>query len=155
MPCPGPDRGTDAIPMASGESTDLETVRGLLLEHCDDGKGGGIVMGLPGTDYRVHLKVRAPIAQAPGTSLHGRIEAQARRLDRTAAGGRYIEPLDGRPRRLQGPIVVTDEAGNCVTVRCACPVRCRLGPGQQAVDFRVGDFVTFDVEPDALFVSAS
>jgi len=137
--------------MQPGESTDLETVRGVLLERGER----GVVIGLAGTDYRIHLKVQAPLEQAEGSPVRGRIEAQARRLDRTAAGGRYMEPLYGRPRRLQGPIVMKNDAENCVTVRSACLVRCRLGSGQQASDFRVGDFVTFDVEPDALFVPAS
>lgn len=137
--------------MPNGDSTDRQTVRGVLLER----NGDGIVMGLPGTDYRFHLKVRESVEQALGSPLRGHIEAQARRLDRAVAGGRYIEPVYGRPRRLQGPIVATDETENCVTVRCACPVRCRLGSGQKTTDFHVGDFVTFDIEPDALFVPAS
>ncbi len=136
--------------MDVGVSTELETVRGVLIE----GGAEGIVLGLPGSDYRLHLKVTDPLAQAPGASIRGTIRAQAMRVDHTAAGGRFIEPLYGRPRRLQGRIVSTDTDAQRVTVRCACPVQCRVGRGQSVSDFKVGDFVTFDVENDALFIPA-
>lgn len=137
--------------MDHGVATDLETVRGVLLEKHD----GGIVLGLPATDYCLHLKVHVPISTAEGKPLQGSIEAQAMRMDHTAAGGRFIEPIYGRPRRLQGRVIGVDTTEGRVIVRCACPVRCRVGRGQDASDFSVGDFVTFDIEPNALFVPAS
>jgi len=137
--------------MDSGASTDLKTVRGVLLE-CHD---TCIVLGLPATDYRLHLKVLAPIQQEPGSPVRGSIEAEALRLDRTTAGGRFIEPVYGRPRRIQGRIVATDDPRNRVTVRCACLIHCRLGLSQQAADFTIGDLVTFDVKRGAMFVLAS
>lgn len=143
--------GKDWYTMNHGVATDLETVRGVLLEKHD----GGIILGLPGTDYRLHLKVHVPIDTAEGKPLQGIIEAQAMRIDHTAAGGRFIEPIYGRPRRLQGRVTGVDTTEGRVAVRCACPVRCRVGRGQDTSDFSVGDFVTFDIEPNALFVPAS
>jgi hypothetical protein len=89
-----------------------------------------------------------------GGRVAGRIEANARRVDVAAGhrGGAYIEPVFGRPRRLQGRILAADSAANTITVHCACPFVCRLtDPRQLAEDFQVGAMVMFDVERGARF----
>ena len=127
--------------------TGLAGARGELLEQTDD----TIVLGLPGTDYRLHLVVAGPTSVAPGRHLAGRICAEAMRVDVAATGGRYIEPVWGRPRRLQGRIVATDPQANTITVDCGCPIVCRLTAAQTAVDLPLGALATFDVKPGATF----
>lgn len=119
----------------------------LKHQHADH-----IVFGIPHTDYELHLQVDEPLDLEPGKPLRGRIFAQALRIDKARGGGRYIEPIYGRPRRLQGRIVATEPATNTITVHCGCPIQCVLGPRQQIPTFDVGDFVTFDIERGARFV---
>ena len=121
-----------------------------VLENSGDGE---IVLALPGTDYRLHLQVAGRLDAPVNKPIAGRITARARRVDVVHRGGRFIEPLYGRPRRLQGAIVATDPHENTVTVKCGggCPFVCQLVADQQAINFDVGAFVGFDVEPGAGF----
>jgi hypothetical protein len=121
--------------------------QGVLLSRTDE----VIELGLPGTDYRLHLKIDEPISVATGKTIRGHLHARARRVDTTSGGGRYIEPVYGRPRRLQGRVVCVDAQANTIGVQCGCPFICVLGAGQEAASFAAGDFVTFDVERGARF----
>lgn len=119
---------------------------GTLVEQRD----GLIVLALPGSDYRLHLRIDAPLDARPGDRVHGTIKANARRVDVVTSGGAYIEPVYGRPRRLQGRVLATDPAANTLTVNVGpCPVEATLMPAQKAGDFMPGMFVSFDVEPGA------
>jgi hypothetical protein len=125
-------------------------VQGVLLEKSPD----TIVLGLPGTDYKLHLAVDdAGAAHLPelGKPLTGRISARAKRVDKVRSGGRYIEPIMGRPRRIQGRISAIDAHAMTITVWCGCPFTCVLTMNQKAADFAVGDLVSFDVERGARF----
>ena len=132
--------------------------RGTLLEHGPN----TIVLGLPGTDYQLHLQVKQAIAAHQGQRVSGTIHAHARRVDIVPTGGRYIEPVYGRPRRLQGTILTTDPIANTITVDCApaqdgppgavgCPFVCRLMAEQKAAGLSRGELVSFDIERGAVF----
>lgn len=122
--------------------------RGILLDQQQD----GIVLGLPGTDYRLHLRVQQPLQVDLHHRISGVIRTRARRVDLVGTGGRYIEPVEGRPRRLQGTITAVDPAANTITVRCSgCPFVCLLMAGQKAAGFSTGALVGFDVERGAMF----
>lgn len=125
--------------------------RGTLAEVHDD----SIVLALLGTDYRLRLASQRPPAGALGQRIAGEIHAQARRVDIVRTGGRYIEPLMGRPRRVQGEIIAVDPHAQTVTVDAAAPIICRLQSGQRTDQFKPGDFVSFDVLPGARFTPAS
>src|SRR5690606_12854034 len=89
---------------------------------------------------------------AVGRRVAGRIYARAKRVDIVRVGGRYIEPVYGRPRRLQGRVVAIDAEANAIAVHCACPIICTLtAPGQSAEQFTLGQLVSFDVERGARF----
>lgn len=124
---------------------------GVLVEKGD----GRIVLSLPHTDYRLHLAADAAAGALAAAELNGRIAgrivAAAQRVDVVTTGGRYIEPLYGRPRRIQGTIVATDTKTNTITINCTVPVECRLMPGQRAADFQPGQFVTCALERGARF----
>lgn len=129
----------------SSTMTDRTIVRGVVAQRTDE----RLVLCLPQTDYRLHLDVRGPVPAEPGKPLAGRIHARARRVDVIRAGGRYIEPVYGRPRRLQGRIEATDPDSNTLAVHCGCPFVCVLTASQDASDFQVGQLVSFDVERGA------
>lgn len=120
---------------------------GLLLHHRPE----TIVLGLPGTDYQLHLQLNIPTGIDEGKSITGQIQARARRVDIVQTGGRYIEPVYGRPRSLQGRISAIDPIANTITVDCSCPFICQLVANQKATAFSQGMLVRFDIERGATF----
>lgn len=114
-----------------------------------------VVLSFPNTNYQTHLQPSGGV-NAMGDRLRktviGRITAKARRVDKVGAGGRYIEPVSGRPRRVQGSVIATDTSKNTITVSAGAPITCSLtDQRQKAADFAPGDFVSFDVERGASF----
>ena len=140
--------------MAHVTTIDSPTVHGILAER----KDGSITLALPGTDYRLLLIAdTAPGSAIANAELNkpiaGTIHARAKRVDITTTGGRFIEPVFGRPRRLQGRIIATDPGQNAITIFCGAPVVCTLMPTQKAEQFEVGQLVGFDVEKGSHFES--
>ena len=83
------------------------------------------------------------------------IRAQAKRIDKSGKGGRYIEPVYGRPRRIQGTVVDVSPSDQTVTINATVPFVCRTNGLQGAGDFRAGDFVTCSIESGASFTPAN
>ncbi len=109
-------------------------------------KPGFVTLDIPTSNYKLHLIPTAPVSVAVGKRLIGTVTVQARRVDETKSGGRFIEPVYGRPRRVQGNIVAIDEAHNIIVVNAGVPVHVKLtDPRQNAADFAVGQFVGMDV----------
>ena len=131
--------------MSGTASTAGPTGHGILLESSDQ----SITLGIPGTDYRLSLVVKSKPADAVGARVAGQIHAKARRVDIIRSGGRFIEPVYGRPRRLQGRITHIDPAHNALTVYAGAPFTCELTLDQKSTSFEVGQLVSFDVERGA------
>lgn len=126
--------------------------RGVLVESSAE----RITFAVPGTDYQLHLQVYQQPATPLGKRIIGTIRAQARRVDTVDTGGRYVEPVYGRPRRVQGEIVAVHAGDNSITVHAGVPIVCKLMDARQRADqFKVGDFVSFDVLPGASFTPVS
>ena len=124
--------------------------------HLAERKDGEVVLTIHHTDYQLHLAAdNDAVAALP---LHkpvtGRITANARRVDLATTGGRFIEPVYGRPRRIQGRISGIDPAANTLTLQICCPITITLMPEQKAEDFEVGQLVGCDVEKGARFEPA-
>ena len=128
---------TDVLPAVSDQ------VRGLFVERLDDCM---IVLAIVSTNYRLHLSVDDGFAGELNKHVIAVLHAVARRVDVVHTGGRYIEPVIGRPRRVQGRVLAVDEAANTITVRSACPFVAHLSVGQTADAFEPGQLVSFDVE---------
>lgn len=126
---------------------DHSLVRGRLLAAED----AGIVLGLSGTDYRLHLVTDAPTLPDAVGCVRGRILADAMRVDVVETGGRYLEPVYGRPRRLQGAVLAVDARRNAIVVQGPCPFVCALTADQRAEDFQPGQLVSFDMKPGVRF----
>jgi hypothetical protein len=62
-------------------------------------------------NYELHLIPDGPVTAQLGKRLVGEIRSQARRIDESQTGGRFVEPLSGRPRRIQGSIIAVDARG--------------------------------------------
>jgi hypothetical protein len=111
-----------------------------------------IELGLYNSDYRLHLLPSGEITAAVGKRVLGVIRAEAKRVDIVRSGGKYVEPVMGRPRRVQGRVVETDTSRNAITVDAGAPFVCRLTDHRQrASDFEAGQFVSFDVLSGATF----
>lgn len=133
------------------DAASVELDRTLVEGIVDESSDGVIALKLAGTDYRLRLAVGEPLDALVGSKVRGRIRAQARRIDIIKAGGRYIEPVDGRPRRIQGRVIAIDEVNDAVTVLACAPIICRTNTLQQAGMFQPDQLVSFDVEPGARF----
>ncbi|XAM01140.1 hypothetical protein OT109_07085 [Phycisphaeraceae bacterium D3-23] len=137
---------TDAA-ITPTDPTALPVVTGVVASVGE----GCIELKLPGTDYKFKLVVAADFGAQVGEKVSGVVRAQARRMDVVTAGGRFVEPIYGRPRRVQGTVSGGSVTDNAVYVT-AGPRLCitPLSP-QTASDFALGQMVSFDVEPGARF----
>ena len=104
---------------------------------------------VPGTDYRLRLVPVEGLSVAVGDKLDGVIRAQALRMDVIPAGGRYIEPVQGRPRRVQGRVIGGNVSLNEVYVKAGPGVVVTPLAPQRASDFSIGQMVSFDVRDGA------
>jgi hypothetical protein len=116
---------------------------------------GHIVASFPNTNYEMHLLTPSPVRVEIGKRLVGTIRAEARRLDVVDTGGRYVEPVYGRPRRVQGRVIATDADRNVVVVDATVPIHLKLTDARQrAADFPAGELVSCDVMEGATFTQA-
>ena len=138
--------------MAETSLSPVNQARAVLLQNGDD----HVVLGFNETDYQMHLGVLRRVKQHEGKRVKGLIAAKARRVDRIGAGGKYVEPVYGPPRRVAGRVVAVDAEANSVTVDAGMPNVMKVdAPNQRATDFAVGDFVTMNVMPGANFTPNS
>ncbi len=128
--------------------------RGILTEvvAATSTKPGHVVIEFPNTSYELHLIPNGAIAALVGKRIIGTIDAQARRVDVVDTGGKYVEPVYGRPRRVQGRVVSTDLQTNTITVDAGMPIHMKLTDARQlAAMFSIGDLVSTDVLDGATF----
>lgn len=104
---------------------------------------------VPDTNYRLRLVPAQGLSVAVGDKVSGVIRAQALRMDVVPAGGRYIEPVQGRPRRVQGRVVGGNVSNNEVYLKAGPGVVVTPMAPQRASDFSIGQMVSFDVRDGA------
>ena len=131
--------------MSGAVSTTDPLAHGTLLEV----KEGFVVLGVHGTDYRVHLAISGAPTAAIGDHVSGTIYATAKRVDAIPTGGRFIDPVYGRPRRLQGRVVSLDPVKNVISIFCGLPFHCTMMTDQKTSQFELGQMVAFDIERGA------
>ena len=85
----------------------------------DKVENGQVTLCVPGMNYAntFALPGAVPAALVAGASVRGTIHATAWKVDRVETGGNYVEPLAGRPRRMQGAVVAVNPAANELTVQ--------------------------------------
>jgi len=128
--------------------------RGTVAEHiaATATRPAFIVVTVSNTSYKLHLEPTCPIDTPVGKRVVGTIQAQARRVDVVTTGGRFIDPVFGRPRRVQGVVVRADAGSNTLIVHAGVPMICSLTDARQnAGEFSEGDFVSFDILRGATF----
>jgi hypothetical protein len=117
-----------------------------------------VVVSFPNTNYQMYL-VPTTDPLALQTHLHkrilGTIRLDARRVDVVDTGGRYLEPVLGRPRRVQGSVISIDRTHNALVIDAGAPIHAGLTDERQnAADFKPGDLVSFDAMDGATFTPA-
>ena len=131
---------------------DPKLARGILEEAHESTatKPEYLVVSFPNTSYRVHLRPVGEVTAQIGKRIVGTIRAEAKRIDIVQTGGRYIEPVFGRPRRVQGTVVAVHEGA--VVVNAGMPIHCTPTDDRQSAEsFEPGQFVSFDVLRGATF----
>jgi len=115
-------------------------------------KPGHIVIEFPNTSYRMHLLPAGPIATPIGKRIIGTIRATARRVDLVETGGKYVEPVYGHPRRVQGSVIGRDDRSRTLIVDAGMPIHCTMNDARQIPSqFEMGAVVSFDVMDGATF----
>lgn len=121
-----------------------------------------VVFTVPGTLYKLHLVPEPGQSASKGAKLVGTISCDARRVDRVAGGGRFVEPLVGRPRRVQGTIIAIDAASNRLVLDCgggtvpgfeqSLVMTARLTDERnRASEYHAGELVCFDCAGESKF----
>lgn len=137
---------------------DPELARGRLEEVVDATatKPGYLVLSFANTGYRLHASAygQAPewLGERVGKGVVGTLRADARRIDVVGSGGRFVDPLMGRPRKLHGRVIAVNPSGNTVTISCPMAVVVKpTAPGQKAGDFEVGQLIACGIKPGLSF----
>lgn len=133
---------------------DPRLARGNLIEvvEATATKPRHVLLSFPNTRHRISLLPEGEISAEPGDRIMGTIHAQATRIDKLNAGGRFVDPVFGRPRRVQGRVVAVNGETNEVVVNAGVPFHLHpTDKRQKAMDFHEGDFVTCGVLDGAVF----
>jgi hypothetical protein len=131
----------DASPAPTkAASPDLCTLTLLAIRD-----GGELELGVPGTEYRLHLACEGDPSRlrpsAAARRVQGTIHGKALKLSKALGGGKFIEPLWGHPRIVQGTVLAADAAGNRLLVDLAVPAWLTLEAGQSTAEFPRGTLV--------------
>src|ERR1700744_3798602 len=107
---------------------------------------GTITLRVPGANYRNTFLIKGASAESlvVGHRIDGTIHAPAWKADHVDLGGNYVEPLFGRPRRMQGTILASNPATNELTVQVGYEVTVKLPERYKAADFLPGQRVGWD-----------
>ena len=106
-----------------------------------------VTLAVPNANYKNSFKlagVPGSSLPAPGHPVRGKILAPAWKAESVELGGNYVEPLYGRPRRMQGTILSIDAASNELTVQVGYEVTVKLPEKYKAESFAVGDRIGWD-----------
>lgn len=113
---------------------------------------GHIVISFPNTSYQMHLVPVGAISTPVGKRIIGTIRAVARRVDVVETGGKYVEPVYGRPRRVQGRVIGGDDHSRTLIVDAGMPIHCTMTDTRQIPSMiPKGAMVSFDVLDGATF----
>ncbi len=115
----------------------------FIVEQLENGQ---VTLRVPGFSYAntFALAGETPAGLVAGARVRGTIHAPAWKVDRVELGGNYVEPLAGRPRRMQGTILAVNSAANELTVQVGYEAVVRLPTGCRAADFQVGQRIGWD-----------
>jgi len=123
----------------------------FVLERLDN---DCIVLAVPHTEYRLHLRPTVPAGEIDvpaGKRLRGVVQARALRIHPARGGGRFIEPVWGEPRIVAGKILAIDAREHRLLVDVSVPMWVTAPPGQDLGALHEGELVNFYVESGTSF----
>jgi hypothetical protein len=135
------------------ETAHSDIAHGTLQEIAGD----TIIFAPAHTAYRLQLAIARPaadLAAQVGKRIEGRIHASALRLFVARAGGKFIEPLVGAPRIVQGRVRAVEAAQNRILIDAAAPMWMKLS-ANSAAEFEPGQMVNCYVQSGASFERAA
>lgn len=133
---------------------DPRIARGVFLQHVPETatRPAYVRLGFPNTSYKIDLIPEGEVVGTPGKRIEGTVHVPAARIDVIGGGGRYVEPVFGAPRRVQGRVVAVNAETNEVIVAAGVPFHLMpTDPRQKAADFAEGQMVTCGVKSGAVF----
>lgn len=126
-----------------------------VLESFSPGSGrepGHVQISAPNTNYRLTLGLVGELKASVGARVVGIVRARVQRVDVCHTGGAFIEPVYGRPRRLQGRVLGAGRNERTLVIDGPVPMHCELMDARQrAGDFPAGVMVTCGVQDGATF----
>ena len=131
--------------MSEAAAPSSPTTPPVVTGEVDEVHADWVQVRVPSTDYRLRLVPAEGLSASKGDKVEGVIRAQALRMDVIPAGGRYIEPVQGRPRRVQGRVIGGNVSLNEVYIKAGPGVVVTPMAPQRASDFSIGQMVSFDV----------
>ena len=139
--------------MSEAAAPSSPTTPPIISGVVDEVHSDWVQVRVPDTDYRLRLVPREGLSVAVGDKIDGVIRVQALKMMVIPAGGRYIEPVQGRPRRVQGRVVGGNTSLNEIYVKAGPGVVVTPLAPQRAGDFAIGQMVSFDVRDGATIES--
>ena len=140
------------ISPAPTSKIDPKLARGVLVES----NPSLVKVSFPNTSYELHLVPKGAVSTPAGKRIVGVLSGEARRIDVVTTGGRYVEPVMGRPRRVQGTVIAVEPGQNVVVVDAGMPIHLTpTDPRQKAADFQPGQLVSLDVLEGVGFAPAA
>jgi len=133
------------------------TLTRTTIEEICECESPCVALSFANTNYKLNLQPASDMDEfrsMVGKTVLGTIHATARRIDAASAGGRSIDPVAGRPRRIMGRIVGIDTRSNGLVVNVGPDMAVWLqisAPNQHAKDFAEVEYITCDILPGASF----
>jgi len=134
--------------MTTASQSDVAIARVRVLETGAE----RFVAGVPGSSYELHLVPTAPVRISVGRRTKGMIRLSVWKVDFVSAGGEYIEPIIGRPRRVQGKALGVGPGDNSIIIEVlGTPFVAELPERWQAAEITPGTRIGVEVYPGATF----
>ena len=88
-------------------------ITSVVYESSSPGK---VILGIYNTNYKLYLDTEDTIDAHHHTRIKGIIRASVWKVDFVSKGGAYIEPVAGKPRRIQGKVEGHIEDENAILI---------------------------------------
>ena len=140
------------------EASSMSDVGTFVLE--EDPTDERVVLGVHGTDYLLELTptITHDLFPEPRSKrnrrIRGVIQGRALKMHHAQAGGRFVEPVHGQPRIVQGTVYEVDSANDRLLMDVVVPMWITVESevtGQVASDFKAGDLLNFYLESGTSF----
>jgi len=114
-----------------------------------------VIVQLPRTNYQTYLMCSEAVEPTPQGRVRGVVRLPVWKVDFVSAGGSFIEPVYGRPKRVHGTAIGAMDEGNSLIVEvCDQPMVADLPARWQAAEIEPGTRVGLDVHEGATFSPA-